>query len=78
MAKAVATRGTLHSGRRETNKREKLARIRQAAKDVFSAKDEKAATVREIAAAADVAFGTLFRQPPETNRIFFCCFLTKR
>lgn len=60
MAKAVATRGTLHSGRRETNKREKLARIRQAAKDVFLRKGYEAATVREIAAAADVAFGTLF------------------
>jgi AcrR family transcriptional regulator len=60
MAKAVATKGTLHSGRRETNKREKLARIRQAAKDVFLRKGYEAATVREIAAAADVAFGTLF------------------
>lgn len=47
-------------GRRETNKREKLARIRRAARDVFLRKGFDAATVREIAAAADVAFGTLF------------------
>ena len=47
-------------GRREANKREKLARIRQAAKHVFLEKGFEAATVREIAVGADVAFGTLF------------------
>lgn len=47
-------------GRREANKREKLLRIRQAARTVFLSKGYEAATVREIAAAADVAFGTLF------------------
>jgi AcrR family transcriptional regulator len=50
----------LMTGRRETNKREKLARIRRAARDVFLRKGFEAATVREIASAADVAFGTLF------------------
>ena len=52
--------GGLRFGRRESNKREKLARIRRAAKEVFLAKGFEAATVREIASAADVAFGTLF------------------
>jgi AcrR family transcriptional regulator len=47
-------------GRREANKREKLARIRRAAREVFLSKGFEAATIREIAAAADVAFGTLF------------------
>lgn len=47
-------------GRREANKREKLARIRNAAKDVFLRTGYEDATVREIASVADVAFGTLF------------------
>lgn len=46
--------------RREANKREKLLRIRKAAREVFLQKGFDAATVREIAAAAEVAFGTLF------------------
>src|SRR5580658_3438402 len=58
MTKAVAV--GLQTGRREANKREKLSRIRRAARDVFLRKGFEAATVREIAAAADVAFGTLF------------------
>jgi AcrR family transcriptional regulator len=47
-------------GRREANKREKLSRIRRAAREVFLAKGYEDATLREIAAKADVAFGTLF------------------
>lgn len=47
-------------GRREANKRDKLVRIRRAAKDIFLAKGYEDTTLREIAAAADVAFGTLF------------------
>lgn len=50
----------LEPGRRELNKREKLARIRGAAREVFTRKGFEAATVREIASVADVAFGTLF------------------
>lgn len=50
----------LQPGRRESNKREKLLRIRQAAKKIFLRDGFEAATIREIAAAADVAFGTLF------------------
>lgn len=47
-------------GRREANKRDKLARIRRAAREVFLSKEYEEATLREIATAADVAFGTLF------------------
>lgn len=47
-------------GRREANKRDKLVRIRRAANDVFLRKGYEGATLREIAEAADVAFGTLF------------------
>jgi len=48
------------SGRREANKREKLQRIRRAARDVFAEKGYEGATLSDIAVAADVAFGTLF------------------
>jgi AcrR family transcriptional regulator len=47
-------------GRREANKREKLERIRAAAREVFVEEGFEAASLREIAARADVAFGTLF------------------
>jgi AcrR family transcriptional regulator len=47
-------------GRREANKREKLSRIRRAAREVFLEKGYEDSTVREIADAADVASGTLF------------------
>lgn len=47
-------------GRREANKRDKLERIRSAARTVFQDKGYDDATVREIATSAGVAFGTLF------------------
>jgi AcrR family transcriptional regulator len=47
-------------GRREANKRDKLVRIRRAAREVFLREGYEDATLREIATAADVAFGTLF------------------
>ncbi len=47
-------------GRRERGKQEKLRRIKQAAREVFRKKGYEAATTREIAARADVAYGTLF------------------
>jgi AcrR family transcriptional regulator len=52
--------GPLTPGRREVKKQIKLEQIRRAARDVFLRKGFAAATVREIAAAAGVAFGTLF------------------
>lgn len=47
-------------GRREANKRDKLLRIRRAARKVFLEKGYEDATLREIADSANVAFGTLF------------------
>ena len=47
-------------GRREANKREKLLRIRRAARSAFLDKGFEGATLRDIATDADVAFGTLF------------------
>jgi AcrR family transcriptional regulator len=47
-------------GRREANKREKLARIREAAREIFIEKGFAQANLREIAHAAHVGFGTLF------------------
>jgi AcrR family transcriptional regulator len=47
-------------GRRETSKRERRARIVEAARAIFRAKGFEAATTREIAARANVAAGTLF------------------
>ena len=61
-------------GRRETNKLEKLARIRAAARDVFHRKGFEAATLREIAASADVAFGTLFLYAKDKQDLLFLLF----
>ncbi len=47
-------------GRRESNKRDKLTRIRKAARTVFTKKGFERATAKDIAASAGVAFGTLF------------------
>lgn len=47
-------------GLRERGKLEKLRRIKQAAREVFRKKGFRAATTREIAARAEVAYGTLF------------------
>ncbi|AQT82380.1 hypothetical protein B1R94_28755 [Mycolicibacterium litorale] len=59
-ARQAETEAAAGYGRRDANKREKLRRIRQAARDVFLEKGYEGATLREIAVAADVAFGTLF------------------
>lgn len=47
-------------GRRERNKQEKLRRLIAAAQRLFAAKGFEAATIQEIAAAADIAAGTLY------------------
>jgi AcrR family transcriptional regulator len=60
MPKSADSVVVLRPGRREANKHEKLTRIRRAAREVFLRKGFEGATVREIATAADVAFGTLF------------------
>jgi AcrR family transcriptional regulator len=50
----------LRPGRREAKKRDKLGRIRTAARAVFIEKGFAEANMREIAVAAHVGFGTLF------------------
>ena len=47
-------------GRTERSKREKLERIKRAARKLFGRKGFEATTTREIAAAADIGAGTLF------------------
>lgn len=47
-------------GRRERNKQDKLRRLVAAAQRLFAAKGFDAATIQEIAAAADIAAGTLY------------------
>lgn len=47
-------------GLRARGKLEKLRRIKKAAREIFREKGFEAATTREIAARADVAYGTLF------------------
>jgi AcrR family transcriptional regulator len=48
------------SGRIERSKRDKLERIKRAARKLFGRKGFDATTTREIAAAADIGAGTLF------------------
>ncbi len=64
----------LAPGRREANKRDKLVRIRRAARKVFLSKGFEVATVREVAAAADVAFGTVFLYAKDKKDLLFLLF----
>ncbi|HEY3918129.1 MAG TPA: helix-turn-helix domain-containing protein [Stellaceae bacterium] len=59
MAKAK-TKPAATGGRRESNKKDKLARIRNAARALFIEKGFEETTTREIATRAGVAIGTLF------------------
>ena len=61
-------------GRREANKRDKLVRIRRAAKKIFLSKGFEVATVREVAAAAEVAFGTIFLYAKDKQDLLFLLF----
>ncbi len=61
-------------GRRESNKREKLARINAAAYELFNEKGYENTTVREIAARAGVGFGTLFSYATEKRQLLFLLF----
>lgn len=53
--------GTREPGRREANKADKQRRIRQAARELFSARGYSSVTTQEVADLAQVGTGTLFR-----------------
>ena len=59
------------SGLRETNKRDKLKRIKLAAKKIFSAKGFDAATTKEISEVARVGAGTLFQYAVDKRDLVF-------
>lgn len=61
-------------GLRERNKLDKLARIRNAALELFQAKGYEATTTREIAEAADVAIGTVFMYADDKRDLLFLIF----
>ena len=58
-------------GRRESNKREKLARIKRAAREAFIEKGFDQATIRQISKQANVAFGTIFRYASTKRDLLF-------
>jgi len=61
-------------GRRESKRRETLARIKAAAFELFNEKGYEETTVREIAARAQVGFGTLFSHATEKRELLFLLF----
>jgi AcrR family transcriptional regulator len=61
-------------GLRERNKREKLLRIRRAARELFARQGFEATTAREIAARARVATGTLFLYARDKRELLFLVF----
>lgn len=61
-------------GRRERNKRRKLESITRAARDVFSARGFKDATMRDIATEAGIGYGTLFLYAPSKEALLALVF----
>ena len=59
-ALSLPSRNRTEPGRAERNKRDKLERIKRAARALFVRKGFEATTTREIAKAADVGVGTVF------------------
>ncbi len=57
--------------RRETNKLEKRARLREAAEQLFRTRGYENTTTREIADAADIATGTLFLYARDKQDLLF-------
>ena len=53
-------RTAIRIGRRERNKRDKLARIKHSARKLFARQGVDATTIRQIADAADIGRGTMF------------------
>jgi AcrR family transcriptional regulator len=62
---------TLSTGQRERNKRDKLLRIRAAARELFVSKGYDDTTTREIAARASVGMGTVFTYADNKRDLLF-------
>lgn len=56
-------------GKREANRREKLQRIRKAARELFTERGYEGATIRDIADRAGVATGTIFLYAPSKQAL---------
>ncbi len=61
----------LSQGQRERNKRDKLLRIRNAARELFVSKGYDDTTIREIAAKASVGMGTVFTYADNKRDLLF-------
>jgi AcrR family transcriptional regulator len=61
-------------GRREHNKREKLARIKAAARSLFARQGFEATTAREICERAEIGTGTLFLYVRDKRELLFLTF----
>ena len=61
-------------GRRERNKRDKMARIERAARTLFSKQGFEATTIRQIAEAADIGLGTVFSYAANKNDLLVLIF----
>lgn len=61
-------------GRRERGKREKLERIREAAHRLFGQQGFAATTLRQVAAEADIGYGTLFLYAPTKEDLLVLIF----
>jgi AcrR family transcriptional regulator len=61
-------------GRREHNKREKLARIKAAARSLFARQGFEATTAREICERAGIGTGTLFLYVRDKRELLFLTF----
>ncbi|HUC48847.1 MAG TPA: TetR/AcrR family transcriptional regulator [Xanthobacteraceae bacterium] len=71
VAAAVAGPAESRSGRRARNKRDKLIRIKNAARKLFVSKGFDDATLREIAASAGVGLGTVFLYAADKRDLLF-------
>lgn len=74
LAPASPATGPARFGLRERHKLEKRQRIREAARDLFSAHGFEAATLRQIAGRAQVGLGTLFEYAHDKRDLVFLLF----
>ena len=74
LSSSSLSRSAIKSGKREKNKRDKVARIKKAAADLFTTEGFDAATTEQIARRADVAKGTLFLYARDKRDLVFLIF----